>query len=87
MKFDYITDPGHGWLKVPRHLVQSLDIAGRITPYSYERGAWVYLEEDLDMGTFIDEYRARGGIVNIRQRNCRERVSRVRSYDHYRGQA
>ena len=72
---------------MPRHLVQSLDLAARITPYSYERGAWVYLEEDLDMGVFIDEYRARGGIVNIRQRNCRERVSRVRSYDHYRGQA
>lgn len=38
-------DPGHGWLKVPRKELHELGIADRITPYSYERGEWVYLKK------------------------------------------
>jgi hypothetical protein len=38
MKFDYIMDPGHGWLKVPKALLAQLGIADKISPYSYQRG-------------------------------------------------
>jgi hypothetical protein len=34
-------------------MLTALAIQDRITPYSYLRGSMVYLEEDLDMHTFI----------------------------------
>ena len=32
--FDFISDPGHGWLKVPHRLLAELAIADQITTYS-----------------------------------------------------
>ena len=51
MKFQKISDPGHGWLKVPVHLIKFLGIHEKITPYSYvnQSGRFAYLEEDCDM--------------------------------------
>ena len=53
--FTHYTDPGHGWVEVPRSLLHELGIADKITSYSYQRGEDVFLEEDCDLGTF---YRA-----------------------------
>ena len=53
--FTYYTDPGHGWVEVPRALLHELGIADKITGYSYQRGEDVFLEEDCDLSTF---YRA-----------------------------
>lgn len=43
MKLDFIQDPGHGWLKVPRKLLHELNIEHKITHYSYQRADYVYL--------------------------------------------
>jgi hypothetical protein len=50
------TDPGHGWLQVPRKMLTELGISGEISPYSYEWGDYVFLEEDMDAGTFGQAY-------------------------------
>ena len=57
----YHTDPGHGWLEVDRSELDRLGISGRISPYSYMRGATAYLEEDCDATLYIDAVRAETG--------------------------
>ena len=47
------TDPGHGWLEVDRAELVALGILGDISPYSYQRGDKVYLEEDCDFSRFL----------------------------------
>jgi len=47
----FFEDPGHGWLRVPLKEVEP--IADKISPYSYMRGKYAYLEEDCDAWTFL----------------------------------
>ena len=51
-EFYFYTDPGHGWLDVPRSLLHELGIAERVSRYSYQRGESVFLEEDCDYSLF-----------------------------------
>ena len=91
--YTYFTDPGHGWLRVTRKELVTLGIDKDITRYSYARGAWVYLEEDCDMATFMrakgwlqDNGRAVEGFWDsgvIKHKNCLTRQSTIRSYDRY----
>jgi hypothetical protein len=52
-QYVFHSDPGHGWLAVKRTELKRLNILKKITPYSYQRGGTVYLEEDCDASTFI----------------------------------
>ena len=80
MKFTYYTDAGHGWLKVPKALLEKLGIAGKITVYSYQRGDYAYLEEDIDYATFANAY----GLNYLQVVNKHtNRNSKIRSYRHY----
>jgi len=80
-QFDYIQDPGHGWVKVPLSLILELGIAEKITRYSYYNNGQVYLEEDCDTCTFMNAYHERFGFdPKLRDRIARERRSRVRGY-------
>jgi hypothetical protein len=81
--YDLYEDPGHGWLKVRRAELESLGIADQITPYSYERGEYVFLEEDLDLSTFLRAKRATGIQPTFRQHHT-DRTSRIRNYASYR---
>ena len=59
----YHTDPGHGWLEVPRTELVKLGIADSISHYSYQDGYnsdSVYLEHDLDAAIFVDAKTAIG---------------------------
>lgn len=78
--FDFLTDPSHGWLKVPRALLASLGIVDKITIYSYQRGDFAYLEEHRDFGTFLESATAAGFTVKRRIRYA-DRPSRVRQYE------
>ena len=84
--FDFISDPGHGWVKVPIKLLRELGIAEKITTYSYRQGANAYLEEDCDATlfhrAFFDRYHR---FPVYRERNEGQKYSRVRGYDHYPG--
>lgn len=55
-KFVFHSDPGHGWLQVPKELVKELGIRKAISPYSYQDKEYLYLEEDCDADLFYQAY-------------------------------
>lgn len=65
MKLTFHSDSGHGWLAVPVQLLKELGIQDQITVYSYLYKGVVYLEEDLDAGTFLDAAKAAGIEIEI----------------------
>lgn len=77
-------DAGHGWLRVERQHLIALGLAGAITQYSYQRGEFVFLEEDCDATLFVATARAAGWQVTWTERHC-ERSS-IRTYDRYTAQ-
>lgn len=82
--FDFISDPGHGWVKVPVILLQSLCISNNISGYSYMRGKFAYLEEDCDASLFHNSFeKCFGYPPKYRERNAGQKYSRVRGYEHY----
>jgi hypothetical protein len=46
-------DPSHAWGKVKKSMLERLGVDREISPYSYQRGEFAYLEEDRDLGVFI----------------------------------
>lgn len=83
ISFDFISDPGHGWLKCHKRLLDQLGIADKISSYSYMRENYAYLEEDCDAGLLINALRERGFDLKFRERNRAHGYSRVRNYAHY----
>ena len=79
----FYADPGHGWAKVKKSELATLGIAHQISPYSYERGDYAYLEEDCDLSLYIDALRARGCAYKFVGTTCANRSSRIRSYSRY----
>ena len=78
------TDPGHGWLRVKRTQLAELGITHKITPFSYQRGQWVYLEEDCDASLFLDTVRAKTGSYPMCvTHNSRTKPSKIRGYESY----
>ncbi len=56
-------DSGHGWLEVTYEELIDLGITKRITNWSYRDGEKVYLEEDIDAGTYLDAVKEQRGLV------------------------
>lgn len=82
MKYDFFSDPGHGWLKVKRAELQRLGIEKAISRFSYQRGAFIYLEEDADLSRFVLTKQAHGESFEIRE-HISHRLSRIRDYAYY----
>jgi len=82
LKFDFYSDPGHGWAKVSKALLVKLSIADSITPYSYSRGNFAYLEEDCDLGIFYKALEDRG-VKPIFKEHRANKYSKIRSYESY----
>lgn len=80
--FRFYSDPGHGWLAVKRTYLKELNILNKITPYSYQKGESVYLEEDCDVTTFIkaftDKFGVKPKIVEVYQNK-----TPIRYYEHF----
>jgi hypothetical protein len=81
MNLRYISDPGHGWLEVPKTLLKELAIQDKITAYSYENGRMVYLEEDCDMATFMQACYANKHVVSIE--DVYQERTPIRGYQQY----
>lgn len=75
-------DSGHGWYAVKRSVLAALDILGRVSPYSYQRGNTVYLEEDCDAGLFFTAVRLLGSEPIVKDAKHHDR-SPIRSYDSF----
>lgn len=80
--FDFYCDPGHGWVKVAKDLLKYLGIEKEITPYSYQRGNYAYLEEDCDASTLITALQAKNIEYSFREHHT-NRSSKIRSYSMY----
>ena len=82
LQFNVYSDPGHAWVKVSRKLLVKLGIADKITPYSYQRGDAVYLEEDCDLSTLLGALKARNITPKFKEFNT-NKTSKIRSYESY----
>lgn len=80
--FDFVSDPGHGWLKVPVTELVRLGIADKISTYSYLRDGMAYLEEDCDYAVFHKARTDRSEPFSVKQ-HARNKSSRIRNYDRY----
>jgi len=75
-------DPSHGWLAVPREMLEELGITEKISNCSYERGDFVFLEEDCDMPLFLNAMEAKGEKFDYRIVRS-DNESFVCKLDHY----
>lgn len=79
-------DPGHAWARVPKAKLKKLGIADKISTYSYQRGDYAYLEEDCDLGVYINALKSK----NYCDFNFKEfhtnRQSKIRGYATYRSE-
>ena len=78
----FYADPGHGWGAVKRQKLHELCIADKITPYSYQKGGTVYLEEDCDLGTLVTALALKGETVQYKEKHT-NRYSPIRGYARY----
>lgn len=76
-------DPGHSWVKVKRSVLHRLGIAYKVSPYSYQRNDYVYLEEDCDETLLREALERHDTVLRITNKHA-NKSSKIRSYEHYR---
>ena len=77
------SDPGHGWLKVPRQKLVELGILNKVSSFSYQRKEFVYLEEDCDASLFASAMKIAGEEWTDKGHSTRDRQSKIRSYEPF----
>ena len=75
-------DPGHAWAKISRKKLDELGLTHKISSYSYQRGDFVYVEEDGDMHALHKAVTARGETLEYRTHTADKR-SKIRGYASY----
>lgn len=80
----FLSDAGHGWLSVKRKELRDLGIEDKISPYSYQRGKSVYLEEDCDAPLYIKAMENVFGVKVELKFGKQQKTSPVRSYEGYK---
>lgn len=83
--FKFYQDSGHGWLAVKVKLLEDLGLTNKITQFSYVNGKTVYLEEDLDVGTFKAAYEQRFGTLETKSVHHGDRswIRNMNSFGHF----
>jgi hypothetical protein len=80
IKVMYHSDSSHGWYSVKAIELDKAGVSNKISSYSYKRGQTVYLEEDLDAGTFFNAVgKERLNVVSGSYKEC----SPIRNYQSY----
>jgi hypothetical protein len=77
------TDPGHGWAKVKRAELKELGIEDKISPYSYQKGKTVYLEEDCDFSVYVSALKKLNVVLSFIEKHT-DRRHPIRSYDCFK---
>jgi hypothetical protein len=77
------SDAGHGWLAVKTRELVELGIADKITAFSFTKGKSSYLEEDVDMATYVNAQKDRGVNVEVRQGKRWDKKSPIRAFPAY----
>jgi hypothetical protein len=81
----YHQDSGHGWLEVPAGEIIAMGLTEKITPYSYLRQGKAYLEEDVDMETFLNLRKLLPQAVDVKI-NYLDGMSLIRDYPQYKSE-
>lgn len=70
------SDPGHAWLEVTLDELKMLGIVDRISYFSYIDKVKnnVYLEEDCDLGVFVEKYEKVFGVSPAVREEYREDI-------------
>lgn len=80
------TDPSHGWVKVTIKELIKLNIADKISTYSYIRSnakyAYAYLEEDCDLSLYLKALDDKGIRYKFKTLHT-NKSSKIRSYSRY----
>lgn len=79
------SDPAHSWGKTALKYIHELGLSKKISPFSYVKGDYIYLEEDCDLPRFLDACKANGIAVTIKENPTSSKMSRIRSYYPYTG--
>jgi len=80
--FSYYQDPAHGWVKVPTKLLKQLNIEKEISAFSFYRGDYAYLEEDVDASLF-DKKMTENKFATIYKQFHTDKSSKIRNYKSY----
>lgn len=83
LSFDFVNDPGHGWLKAPFDLIKKFGLQMFISNFSYQNGNDVYLEEDCDANLLLKALHENNIKYVIKYIHTDE-PSEVRNMDYYR---
>jgi hypothetical protein len=81
-KIKCFCDPGHGWAKVKKKELTKLGIENKISGFSYQKGDYVFLEEDCDLAIYAEALKA-SGVEPKFNVNHSDRQSRIRNYQSY----
>lgn len=82
-KIKFYSDPGHGWGAVKRNVLIEHGVIDKISRFSYQKGATVYLEEDGDLGTLVTTLATKGITIQYEEKTSDNR-SPIRSYDSFK---
>jgi len=82
MKYNFFSDPGHGWLCVPTEQIRTLGLTNKISQYSYMRDNVVFLEEDCDAPLFVEAAKAAGWAMEFSEINT-DNDSNIRRFKRY----
>jgi hypothetical protein len=63
------TDPAHGWLEVNRGDLEALNIAHRISRFSYQKDDRVFLEEDADASDYLRAAGKKGWTITTTEKH------------------
>lgn len=82
-KFLFLSDGGHGWLRVPLAVIreETPELIEKITKYSYMNSRYAYLEEDQDAPLFLNALKEKGITTTHKVRFSDH--SAVRTYNRY----
>jgi hypothetical protein len=77
-------DPAHGWLEVTREDLDALNIAHKISRYSYASGTKVFLEEDCDATHYLRAAAANGWNITTTEKHTNA-DSFIRNLNSFKG--
>jgi hypothetical protein len=81
--FDFISDPGHGCLKVNTRDLFALGLTpADFSSYSYRLGDDLYLEEDCDASRLMEAAKAAGIVIQLKPFYSNKN-SKIRGYAQY----